>query len=383
MFESSVIELSKSALQSNINYIRRIIGNEIAISTVVKGNAYGHGISKFVELAESCGLKHFSVYGADEALRVFQNSGSNSEIMIMGWIDDPEIEWAIENNIQFYVFNFERLNSAIEVSKKINKKAWIHIELETGMNRVGFHTSEFKKLFSLLKENSEHIIIQGISTHYAGAESVANYVRIQKQHKRFKEAVKLFNKHDIIAHHYHTSSSAATMTYPNMRMDLVRIGILLYGFWPSPETFISHLTKEKLHEDPLTRVISWKSKIMSIKSVKMGEFIGYGNSYLSRRNMKVATIPVGYGHGFARSLSNSGRVLVKGQRADVVGVVNMNLVMIDITDIDGVEIGNEVVLIGNQGDKSITVYSFTEMSEQLNYELLTRLPESIPRRITE
>jgi alanine racemase len=173
------------------------------------------------------------------------------------------------------------------------------------------------------------------------------------------------------------------MTYPNMRMDLVRIGILLYGFWPSPETFISHLTKQKLHEDPLQRVISWKSKIMSIKSVKMGEFIGYGNSYFSRRKMKVATIPVGYCHGFARSLSNSGRVLVRGQRADVVGVVNMNLVMVDITDIESVEIGDEAVLIGNQGDKTITVYSFTEMTEQLNYELLTRLPENIPRIIVD
>jgi alanine racemase len=191
MFESSVIELSRSALASNIKYIRKIIGNEIVISTVVKGNAYGHGIDKFVELAESCGMKHFSVYGADEALRVFQNSKPDSEIVIMGWIDKPEIAWAIENNIQFYVFNFERLYLAINAAKKLNKKARIHIELETGMNRVGFHATEFKQLFSLLDKHSDRFIIEGISTHYAGAESVANYVRIQKQHKKYKDAIKL------------------------------------------------------------------------------------------------------------------------------------------------------------------------------------------------
>lgn len=383
MFHSSSIELSKSALLSNFEYIKNIIGKDVGISCVVKGNAYGHGIESFVDVAEMCGINHFSVYSCDEAYRIWQHNSTNSDIMIMGWIDEPGIEWAIENEVQFYVFNSERLEAAIKYSKKVSKPAIIHLEVETGMNRVGFNKNEINKICQTIIDNKEHLIIDGICTHYAGAESIANYVRIHNQNKKYKEFVKLMNSKNIIANRYHTASSAATISYPKMRNDFVRIGILMYGFWPSPETFIDHMTKHKLHKDPLKRIISWKSKLMSKKNVKVGQFIGYGNHYLAQRDMKIGVVPVGYSHGFVRSLSNTGHILIQGQRANVVGTVNMNLIIVDITDIPETEIGDEVVMIGEQGERVITVHSFTEMTEHINYELLTRLPDNIPRVVVE
>ena len=181
----------------------------------------------------------------------------------------------------------------------------------------------------------------------------------------------------------HSSSSAATIAFSKMRMDLVRTGILVYGYWPSQETFIVHSTKQKISEDPLKRIITWKTKVMNTKSVKRGKFIGYGTHFFTERQTEIAIIPVGYAHGFSRSLSNTGRVLIHGRRASIVGIVNMNLSIVDVTDIPNVNKGDEVVLIGDQLENCITVSSFTEMSDQLNYELLTRLPTEIPRKIVE
>ena len=172
------------------------------------------------------------------------------------------------------------------------------------------------------------------------------------------------------------------LRYPSTHWDLVRIGILQYGFFPSRETFIEYVTQSaEPAEDPLRRIISWKSRVMDVKSVPVGQFVGYGSSYLANANIRVAQIPVGYGHGYSRNLSNQGRVLIRGHRVNVVGMVNMNLIQVDVTEVPEVAVGDEVVLIGRQGEQEISVSSFSEFSDQINYELLTRLPPSIERRI--
>ena len=165
-------------------------------------------------------------------------------------------------------------------------------------------------------------------------------------------------------------------------MDMVRIGIAGYGFWPTTETFFAKLNSlPKANKNPLKRLLTWKSSVMSLKTVEKGEFVGYGNSYLALTKMKLAIIPVGYGQGYSRTLSNQGQVLIRGQFAKVAGTVTMNSITVDVSKIKGVELGDEVVLIGNQGSKEITVASFSESSQQVNYELLTRLPKDIPRKI--
>ncbi len=383
MIYSSSIEISKSALKQNIKFIKGYIGKKVKLSSVVKGNAYGHGIEKFVPIAEESGVDHFSVFSADEAARVKKVSHKKTEIMIMGNIDNEDLKWAIENNIQFYVFEMSRLEAALAASKKNKMKAKVHLELETGMNRTGFKNLELKKALNLLKENTDKLTLEGVCTHYAGAESIANYLRVQNQYKKFNRLKRELEKSGIRPKRYHTACSAATITYPKTQMNMVRIGILQYGFWPTRETYIQYIRKNKKHEQPLKRVLSWKSRIMNVKKVKTGEFVGYGTTYLAQKDMTIATIPIGYSHGFARGLSNVGRVLVNGQRAGVIGMVNMNLMTIDVSDFVGVKKGDEVVLIGKQGDLEVSVSSFSELSSQVNYETLARLPENIPRKIID
>jgi len=383
MFESSFIEISRSSVFQNIRFIRSYLNQSVKLSCVVKGNAYGHGIEEYIPIAEEAGVDHFSVFSSDEALRVKDICSTDSTVMIMGYIDNDELSWAIENEVEFYVFDLDRLKAAISVAEKMNKKAKIHVEVETGMNRTGFDAPGLKKAIELIKKNDEWIAFEGLCTHYAGAESIANYVRVHSQIIRFNQARKAIEKAGIRPKRYHTACSAAAITYPKTQMDMVRIGILQFGFWPTRETFIQYIHKNGEPKEPLQRILSWKSYVMNVKKVKTGEFIGYGTTYLAQTDMVIATVPVGYSHGFSRQLSNLGRLLIHGMRVRVAGIVNMNVMTIDVTAVENIQKGDEVVIIGNQGDLEVSVASFSELSSQVNYETLTRLPSNIPRRIVE
>lgn len=389
-FEStSKIEISASAFRQNLTYLRNEFGSGTEISAVVKGNAYGHSIPVFVPLAESEGIRHFSVFSAEEAWNVKKNLTHDSDIMIMGSIPDESLSWVIESGIEFYVFELERLELALKTADRMNLKARIHLEFETGMNRTGFDILELESIREMLNRFPNAYEIEGICTHFAGAESSANFVRVRRQLKKFKQVVRLSTKNGIHAKKLHAACSAAALTFPDTQMDMVRIGIALYGYWPTPETYMHHRLRsgadaiEHIQADPLKRVLSWKSRVMSVKSVQPGEFVGYGTSYLAGIPTKIAAVPVGYAYGFTRSLSNLGRVIVGGQRTSVIGVVNMNMMLVDITETPHVKRGDEVVLIGEQNGHEITVASFSEMTRHINYETLVRLPADIPRILLE
>jgi len=383
MHRNSIIELNQEAYQNNLSFLKKMLGKNVIFSSVVKGNAYGHGIKEFVTMANQCGVNHFSVFDVEEAKIVFETLGNKVTIMIMGFVADDDLPWVIENGIQFFVFERYRLASATKTAKKLKLKAKIHIEIETGMNRTGFSKKELSRLAKYLIKEAKYLDFVGICTHYAGAESISNYYRVENQIKLFKEAVAVFKENGIEPKIKHTACSAASMMFPETQMDLVRIGILQYGLWPSQEVLVTYLNSKKKKTDPLQRVISWKSEIMNVKRVKSGEFIGYGTSYMAKEHMKVATIPLGYSHGYSRSLSNQGRVLIEGKRCGVIGTINMNMLTIDVSEIEHIKKGDEVVIIGNQGDLAITVASFGELNNQLNYEFLSRISKSIPRKIIE
>lgn len=373
--------MSQSALVNNIDFIRTQIGTDVRISSVVKGNAYGHGIIQFVPMAEKAGIDHFSAFSANEASAVKESAENNPDIMIMGWLDNAELEWAIKSGISFWIFEPERLDHAIAISKRLKQKAKIHLEVETGMNRTGLDDTELEYVIMKVLENGSYIELEGICTHFAGAESITNFVRIHRQISRFNKIYKKVTRLGLHPKIRHTASSAAAMSYPRTRMDMVRIGIMQYGFWPSIESLVQYLHGESYNHDPLNRVISWKSKVMSLKRVQQGEFVSYGTTYLATEPKRIAVIPVGYSHGYSRVLSNQGRVLIGGQRIAVIGMVNMNMLIADVTYLPDVKIGDEVVLIGRQEDLEISVASFSEISAQVNYELLARLPMNTSREV--
>ncbi len=379
MSSPSVMEISRSSVINNLGFLREYIGRDVRLSSVVKGNAYGHGIEVFVPLAEECGIDHFAVFDSAEARRTHRVCRPESSIMIMGYIEDSDLEWIIDNGIEFYVFEMDRLRKAVQIAARKARKAIIHVEMETGLNRTGFQPNEMRKLRKFMLANTAHIEFKGLCTHYAGADSIANHVRVKKQMTKFNRLYKGFLSHRLVPQYRHTANSAASIVYPKTRMDMVRMGIMQYGFWPGKETYIFFLQHNQRKTNPLRRVIAWKSRVMEVKDVKVGEFIGYNTNYIAEDETTIAVIPVGYSQGYSRSLSNLGRVLIHGRTADVIGLVNMNMITVNVSGIPGVKKGDEVVMIGQQGDQQISVASFSEFTSKVNYELLVRLHECIPR----
>lgn len=383
MLFTSYIELSKSALNNNIRYLKGKAGKNVKYSMVIKANAYGHGIEDLLPLIESCGVDHFAVFSVEEARRALKVKKEFCHIMIMGFIDNDYLEWAIENEISFFVFTTERLDAVCNVSKKTSKPARIHLELETGMHRTGFCEEQLPGVIEKLKNNEGNIVLEGVCSHLAGAENIDNFERINNQITTFERIVKWIKSEGLKPKFRHIACSAGVLNFPESSFDLVRIGISNYGFWPGNETRMLHLKNGKIPEDPLKQVLSWKSKVMSVNKVKEDEYVSYGKSFLTNRDSKIATVPVGYGYGFSRNLSNLGHVLINEKRVPVVGTVNMNMMVVDVTDLPNVQVNDEVVLIGKQGDKMISISSFSDMNNSMNYELLTRLPSRIPRYIVD
>ncbi|WP_111669015.1 alanine racemase [Algoriphagus litoralis] len=384
MHHTSSLEISTSAYLQNVEFIRSRIGVKPVISAVVKGNAYGHGIAQLVPIAEQAGVHHFSTFSSDEAREVLKNSSQPREIMIMGMLHLDEIRDLILLDIQFFVFDFERLEQAIEAAKTLKQKAKIHVEVETGFRRTGFEWDDREKLLKLLQDNHSHLELKGLCTHFAGAESAQNHTRILSQIAHFERYKGFFSQNNLHFERLHTACSAATLLFPETHMDLVRVGIAGYGFWPTRETF--ELIKNQLlpeNRNPLKRLLTWKTQIMSLKKVNAGDYVGYGKSYQAHNDMMLAIIPVGYSHGYGRNLSNHGQVLISGIYCPVIGTVNMNAVAVDVSHLIHPQAGEEVILIGNQGENEITVGSFAETSDLVNYEMLTRLPSQIPRIIVD
>lgn len=383
MLHSSWIELDRLAVNKNIRYLKKRIGPDVTFVSVIKGNAYGHGIEQYLPLAEAAGIRHFAVYDAFEAQRALQVKAEGTQLIIMGMLDADQMDWVIENDIAFFVSSRDRLEAALAEARKQKKKALIHLDLETGMNRTGLEEDELPSVSKEIKKNRCYLSVEGVCTHYAGAESIANYFRIHKQYEQFNKLCKSLKKSGIVPHAYHSACSAAALIYPHTKMDMVRFGIAQYGFWPSMETKMNNLLSEevKFTRDPLKAVLTWKSRVMSVKAIDRGNFVNYGNAYLSTKNIKVATVPIGYHQGYSRSLGNSGQVLIRGKKADVVGMVNMNMFMVNVSHIKGIAAGDEVVIIGKQGEMKISVSSFSELTKMVNYELLSRLPYQIPRII--
>jgi alanine racemase len=379
---SSRIELSQSALKTNFNFIRKKVNDDTRLSAVVKANAYGHGIEQYIPMAEKCGINHFSVASAHEAEEVLNVCSTSSSIMIMGIMYDEDLPWAIENEIEFYVFDTTRLEKTLNAAKEIGKQAKVHLEVETGANRTGLIESSFKKTLTFIKKNQGHFSFEGLCTHFGGAESLSNEFKVTKQFKRFQWYYKQCKTKNLLPKNRHLASSAATFMYPESHYEMVRVGVAQYGFWPSPDIYYHHLTKEeKQYENGLKRVFTWKTDVMDIRTVKEGEFIGYGTAYQATHEMRIAVLPLGYSNGYPRAQSNRGHVLIRGKKAPIVGLINMNLFMVDVTHIPNAEIGDEVVLIGRQKNNVINVTSFTNSSFLLNQEMMSRLPSAIPRRI--
>lgn len=380
---SSRLELSQSAMRNNLEFVREQVGPHPRISLVVKANAYGHGIAQAVAMARRCGIDHFSVASGYEAQEVLAAAPDGAGVMVMGILHDEDLPWVIENGVEFFVFDQSRLRKAAEVAGRTGKPAVIHVEVETGGNRTGLPSEELPDVLKFIRANRARLIFRGVCTHLAGSETLANRFRTSRQVDRFERLHDKLSRQVTRPEIFHMACSAVALSMRDCAYDLIRLGVAAYGLWPSPDIFNLHLirTTDGRQENPLQRVLTWKTDVMHLKRVLKDEFVGYGTSYQAPKDMTIAVLPIGYSNGYPREMSNRGHVLIRGKKARVVGLVNMNVFTVDVSKIPDVQVGDEVVLVGRQRNNVITLRSFSEFAHALNTEFVCRLPASIPRQI--
>ncbi len=364
------LEIDKKAIIHNLKEIRKLIGNKVKLMAVVKSNAYGHGLVEVAKIAEKAGAEWLGVDSLKEAL-LLRKSSITVPILVMGYILKENLAEAIDNNISLAIYN----KATIEKIASLKKSAKVHIKIETGTARQGIYPDELADFIKLVKK-SPKIQIEGIYTHFANIEDTTDHSFAKEQLKKFNEALKIAKIENIkiIAH---TACSAAIILYPETHFDMVRFGISMYGYWSSPQTFVSAQNlKRNINLKP---ALVWKTRIAQVKKVKAGAFVGYGLTEKIAQDTKIAIIPVGYWDGYDRKLSSVGNVLINGKRCKIIGRICMNMFMVNVNHLPEVKIEKEVVLIGKQKREEIKVEEIAQKINTINYEVVTRINPLIPR----
>ncbi len=377
---SAKVELSKGNLIQNVQTFRKLIHNpnsHTKFCAVVKSNAYGHGLAEIVKICLDANADVFGVNSLEEGAMI-RNLSPNVPILIMGSIPD-----LIERSKQIEDPNFWILVSRIEEWKflaSLSNRPKIHLKIDSGMGRLG---SSGLFLENLFKDARQHNLpLDGIATHFASTEDFTEHSYSQMQLTRFHAAIQLAEKYGFTNLLRHSAASASALLFDDARMDMVRVGISLYGLWPSIETKLS-MTLLNRPEAILKPVLSLKSQIQHIQEIPTGSYIGYGKTYKTNYPSRVGVVPMGYYEGIDRKLSNNGYFLVNGQRAKILGRICMNMTMIDITHIPNANIGDEVVIIGNSGNENLTAEDISQWANTINYETVTKILPHFPRTIVE
>ena len=378
--DTSRVEISRSALIHNVKTVKRIVGDRVKIAVVVKAYAYGHGYNQVVDVLKSENIAFFAVHSIDEAATLTKESPA-LPILILGYVPCKHLEYAIERNWRLTVFNIETIEKLAELTRNQNLKAHIHLKLETGTNRQGIIERDLPVFIEAVRNNTG-IVLEGVSMHFANIEDTTDHSFAMKQLDRFRNMLRQFESSGIRIPIRHTASSAASLLFDNTHFDMIRLGISMYGLWPSKETYLSYLLSHG-RDSLLKPVLAWKSIVSQIKDVPEGEYIGYGCTYRTTSDSKIAMIPVGYFDGYDRKLSDLAHVLIRGRRTPVRGRICMDMFMVDVTHIPDVQLEDEVVLIGEQGNEKITVEQLADWAGTINYEIVSRINPLLPRVIVD
>lgn len=337
---------------------------------VVKTDGYGHGA---VQIAKMLSPKDymwgFAVATLDEAL-VLRRAGIEKPLLVLGCIFPDQREEMIKHDIRMTLYTEEMAREVSDLAVKMGKQAYIHIKLDTGMSRLGFMIEE--ETAEIIKRISKmpNLAMEGMYTHFAKADEIDKSFT-EKQIKNYVWMKETLAQRGVTFQYYHCSNSAGIIDVPEANMDLVRAGISTYGLYPSEEVH-----KENVPLKPAMELIS---HVAHVKWVEAGTPVSYGGTYITDRKTKIATIPVGYGDGYPRSLSNKGYVLIHGKKAPILGRVCMDQFMVDATEIDDVKYADKVTLVGNDGDEKLPVEALSGLSGRFNYEFVCDLGKRIPR----
>ncbi len=370
------VEIDRAALVHNIQQFRKLIGEKRKFLAMVKANAYGHGILEVSRIAVKAGADWLGVHSLEEGI-LLRESGLTCPILVVGYVPLDGLKEAVARDLRLTVYNFETLDQLPQICRRLRKKAFLHVKVETGTYRQGIRKEEALSYMTKALEHSE-LVLEGISSHFANIEDTTDHTYAQSQLQNFKKVVQELEKNKIEIPLKHMSCSASAILFPETYFDMVRAGISMYGLWPSKETYLS-CRLQKREPLRLRPVLSWKTRVAQVKKVPKGSFIGYGCTYKVSRKTVLAVLPVGYYDGYDRKLSNSSYVLVKGKRAPLRGRVAMDFIMVDATDIPGISLEEEVVLLGKEGGDRITADDLASLVGSINYEIVSRINPQVPR----
>ncbi|MBP6931320.1 MAG: alanine racemase [Candidatus Pacebacteria bacterium] len=387
----SCVEISKGNLVHNIKQFRSLLGlnhsskngrptsraglgKKTQIAGVVKANAYGHGDTQVVQILDSH-VDYFQVNSIEEFSRIRKHT--KKEILVLGYVGKGDLESAIKLKATLGVFDLEHALLINQIARKLNKKIKVHIAVDSHLGREGLMPESLEKaLPEILK--MKNITVVGVYSHFANIEDTNDFSHAQKQIDTYGEVVSIFNKYGLKDIQTHISATSGVLAYEmgSAKNSIVRLGIGLYGMWPSVE--LQNKWQDKIDLKPAIR---WVSHIAQVKKLPKDHTIGYGLSYKTVRPMTVAVIPVGYSDGLTRSLSNIGEFIVGGVKTQILGRVAMNMVVVDVSEVPDVASGDEVVILGRQGDCDIRAEDLALKMDTINYEVTTHINPLLPRLI--
>ena len=361
-------EINLDAIVKNVDNLMALTKENTGALAVVKADGYGHG-DVAVAKAVAQKVTGYAVATLDEAVNLREN-GVKKPILVLGYVDPYEFDILVSHEITATVFDVETAQLLADAARVQKKQAHCHIKVDTGMRRIGLEPDEngiaIVKQITALKELSA----DGIFTHFAASDET-DKTSAEHQFKLFTDFTGRLEKEGIHFTYRHCANSAAVIDMPQVDLDMVRLGIAMYGMYPSDE-----VKKEKVELFP---ALDLKSHVTMVKEIPAGEKVSYGGTFTTTRTTKLATVSVGYGDGYPRALSSKGYVLVRGQNAQIVGRVCMDQMMVDVTDIENITRADIVTLIGKDGDAEITVEEIAALAGTFNYEFVCDLGKRIPR----
>ena len=364
----AIIDLD--AIAYNMTNIKSKVGKETGIIGIIKADAYGHGSVEISKVILENGADWLAVAVVDEGINLRKN-GIAAPILLLGYTPELRLEDVVNNGFIQTVYTYKTAKKLSDVAVRLGKTAVIHIKIDTGMGRIGYRVNEASADEIVKISELPNIEVNGMFTHFSTADEKDKDYTLN-QYKKFVQMDALLRERGLEIPIKHAANSAAIMDFDNMMFNMVRPGIILYGAYPSEE-----VDKDNLSIKP---AMSVKTHVSYVKEVNEGDYISYGRKYQAVGKRIIATITVGYADGFMRAYSNGGKVLIKGECAPIVGRICMDQFMVDVTDIKDVQINDEVVLIGKQGNKEITVDFIASILDTINYEVFCTLSKRVPRQ---
>lgn len=363
----TVCYIDHDSLRWNFAQVRSLLDSRVTILAMVKANGYGHGAPAVAKTLAAEGCDAFGVAITEEAMELRRN-GITAPILVLTGVYLDQLELFFDHQLTAVVHDADALQRLEAAVARRGGTLNVHLKIDTGMGRIGFLAAEFDSWLPQVRK-LKAVKVEGIFSHFSHAESVeGQYTR--QQLEIFHNIVQRLAAEGVAPPVIHLANSAATITLPAAYFNMVRPGLMLYGVYPSPEMAARISLKP---------VLSWKTRILQIKKVPSNTSISYGQTFMTRRDSLIATLPIGYADGYPRLLSNRGQALVGGKRAPIAGRVCMDLTMLDVTDIGKVQQGDEVILLGAQGNETISADKMAAWADTISYEILTSIGARVPR----